>query len=213
MTLDLVIFDCDGVLVDTEHLTAPLIADSLTHYGYAVDAHEVEALFTGGTMDGVMAEGRKRGANLPDTWLNEIYAAMFERLSSDVDVFEGVFDLLDALDAATVPYYIASNGPMEKMRNSLGPSGLWARFEGRILSREYHTAKPDPAMIQYAMDQTGASTATTAFIDDSVPGCSAGIAAGVRTIGFATEGQDASLAAIGATVANSMAEVRRLLLV
>ena len=144
MIPDLVIFDCDGVLVDTERLTAPIIAASLTHYGLPIDAREVDALFTGGTMNGVMIEGRKRGAKLPDTWLNEIYAAMFARLSHDVDVFDGVFDLLDALVERGVPHYIASNGPMEKMRNSLGPSGLWDRFEGRILSREHHAAKPDP---------------------------------------------------------------------
>jgi len=105
---DLVIFDCDGVLVDTEPLTAPIIAASLSHYGLNIDAHEVDKLFTGGTMGGVMAEGRRRGATLPDDWLDEIYAAIFARLSHDVDVFDGVFDLLDALNTRDVPTYIAS---------------------------------------------------------------------------------------------------------
>ena len=212
MIPDLVIFDCDGVLVDTEPLTAPIIAASLSHYGLNIDAHEVDKLFTGGTMGGVMAEGRRRGATLPDDWLDEIYAAIFARLSHDVDVFDGVFDLLDALNTRDVPTYIASNGPMEKMRNSLGPSGLWDRFSGRILSREHHTPKPDPAMILYALAQTGADPETSFMIDDSVSGCSAGLAAGVRTIGFATQGQDDTLTALGATVANSMADVRRLIL-
>jgi len=212
MIPELVVFDCDGVLVDTESLTAPIIADSLTHYGLPISAHEVDTLFTGGTMDGVMVEGLRRGAALPDDWLDEIYATIFARLSHDVDVFEGVFDLLDSLDDLGVPYFIASNGLMEKMRNSLGPSGLWNRFEGRILSREHHAPKPDPAMILQAIHRMIADPVKTVMIDDSVPGCTAGINAGVRTIGFATEGQDAKLAALGAEVANSMADVKRLIL-
>ncbi len=212
MTPDLVIFDCDGVLVDTEHLTAALIADSFTMYGLPLNAGQVADLFTGGTMDSVMVEGRKRGAELPDNWLDLIYGEIYARLAEGVDVFEGVFDLLDALDDLGIPRYIASNGNMKKMRTSLGPSGLWDRFDGKILSREHHAPKPDPAMILHAHGKTGADPAKSFMIDDSTAGCRAGVAGGVKTIGFATEGQDAQLAAIGATVANSMAEVRRLIL-
>lgn len=212
MTPELVIFDCDGVLVDTEGPTSAIIAESFTRYGLAISPHDVEALFTGGTMEGVEAEGRKRGAVLPPDWLDEIYASIFARFDQGIDVFEGVFTLLDALDAAGVPQFIASNGPMQKMRHSLMPSGLWDRFEGRILSREHHAPKPDPAMVLHALVQTGADPARSVMIDDSTAGCSAAIAGGVRCVGFATEGQDAELAALGAEVANTMAEVRQLIL-
>lgn len=67
-------------------------------------------------------------------------------------------------------------------------------------------------MILHAIAQTGARPSHSVMIDDSVPGCQAGINAGVRTIGFATEGQDARLAAIGAEVANAMADIQRLIL-
>lgn len=212
MTPELVVFDCDGVLVDTEHVTAEIIAGSFTQYGLPLSPHQVADLFTGGTMNDVEAEGRKRGADLPATWLDEIYGVIYARIAEGVDVFDGVFDLLDALDDAGVPCFIASNGTMQKMRTSLGPSGLWDRFEGRIMSREDYAPKPSPAMIQHAMAKTKATAAGTIMIDDSTAGCSAGIAAGVRTIGFATEGQDADLVAIGAEVANSMAQVQRLIL-
>lgn len=212
MTPELVIFDCDGVLVDTEGPTAIIIADSFTRYGVPISPEDVDALFTGGTMDGVEAEGRKRGATFPSDWQGEIYSAIFARFDEGIDVIDGVFDLLDALDAKGIPQFIASNGPMQKMRHSLVPSGLWDRFDGRILSRQDHAPKPDPAMILHALDRTGANPERSVMIDDSVAGCGAGLAAGVRTIGFATEGQDAKLSTIGATVANSMVEVRRLIL-
>lgn len=212
MTPDLVVFDCDGVLVDTEGPGSIIIANSFTRYGVPISPHEVDVLFTGGTMEHVEAEGRKRGATFPDDWMDELYVEMFARFDEGIDVFDGVFDLLDALDAKAIPRFIASNGPMQKMRHSLTPSGLWDRFEGHILSREHFAPKPDPAMILHAMAQTGADPKRSFFVDDSTAGCSAGINAGVHTIGFATEGQDAKLAALGATVANSMAEVRHLIL-
>lgn len=208
----LVVFDCDGVLVDSEGPTSQVIAKNLNRYGLPIDAQEVDALFTGGTMDGVATEARRRGASLPDDWLDEIYEEMFARLAKGVPVIDGLFDVLDALDGANVAQYIASNGPLQKMRITLTPSGLWDRFEGRILSREHFTPKPDPAMILHALKTSGTDPAKSFMIDDSTAGCGAGIAAGVRTIGFATEGQDAHLAALGATVANSMADVHRLIL-
>ena len=163
-------------------------------------------------MNDVEREGRARGATLPDTWLGDIYAEIYARLAEGVDVFNGVIDLLDALEKAGVPCYVASNGTMRKMKTSLGPSGLWDRLNGRILSREDYAPKPDPAMILHALAQTGADPSKSFMIDDSTAGCTAGINAGVRTIGFATEGQDAKLAALGAEVANSMADVRRIIL-
>lgn len=212
MIPELVIFDCDGVLVDTEGPTAQIIADSFNRYGVPMSPQKVDALFTGGTMDGVEAEGRKLGAAFPGNWQSEIYTAIFARFDEGIDVIDGVFDLLDALDDLNIPQFIASNGPMEKMRHSLGPCGLWDRFEGRILSREQYTPKPDPAMILHALARSGADPAKSFMIDDSTSGCRAGIAGGVTTIGFATTGQDARLAAVGATVANSMVDVKRLIL-
>lgn len=212
MTPDLVVFDCDGVLVDTEQVTSQIIADSFTAYGLPIGQHQVADLFTGGTLQDVMTEGRRRGANLPDNWLDLTYETIYTRIAKGVDVFDGVFAVLDALDALGVPQFVASNGEMQKMRLSLGPSGLWDRFGDRILSRERFAPKPNPAMILHALERTGADPEKSFMIDDSVAGCSAGIAAGVRTIGFATEGQDAQLAALGTEVANSMAQVRRLIL-
>jgi len=125
-------------------------------------------------------------------------------------------ELLDALDAAGVQSVIASNGPMQKMRISLGPSGLWDHFGGatgeRILSREHFKPKPDPAMILHALKVTKASPDRTVMIDDSPTGCRAAIAGGVHCIGFAARGQGKHLSAVGAEVATSMAQIRTMIL-
>lgn len=212
MIPELVIFDCDGVLVDTEGPVARIIAESLTRHGLKTSEAEIAAFFIGGTMESAAAEARRRGAALPADWVDLINAQIFDRMDQGVPCFDGLVPLLDALDAAGVPQYVASNGPMEKMRRSLGPSGLWDRFAGRILSREQHAPKPDPAMVLYALAQTGARPVRSVMIDDSPTGCRAAIAGGVRCIGFATEGQAAELAALGAETALSMAEVKRLIL-
>ena len=124
----LVIFDCDGVLVDTETVTDGVLANYVSTHGAQITRAQVHDLFTGGTMEGAGQEAAKRGAILPDTWLNEIYVAIFKELGEGVDVFPGLIDLLDALDTQGIPYAVASNGPMAKMRISLGPSGLWDGF-------------------------------------------------------------------------------------
>ena len=212
MTPDLVVFDCDGVLVATEGPMFDIFAASITAHGLPVTAHQLATEFMGGTTPIMRDEAIRRGATLPPDWVETINTEIHARIAQGVDVFDGVLDLITALENAGVPIYVASNGTMKRMGLSLGPSGLWDRLSGRIMSRETFAAKPDPAMIQHAMGQTGARASHSFMIDDSAPGCQAGINAGVHTIGFATEGQDAQLAALGATVANSMAEVRRLIL-
>jgi HAD superfamily hydrolase (TIGR01509 family) len=212
MIPDLVVFDCDGVLVDTEGAIFEAIAASLTRHGLPMDPVDGAHVFTGSTMPALRDKARDMGASLSNTWVYEVTEDIHARIAQGVEVFDGVLDLIDALDAADVPIYVASNGTMKRMSLSLGPSGIWDRLAGRILSCETFTAKPDPAMILHAIAQTGASPARSFMVDDSIPGCQAGLNAGVRTIGFATEGQDAQLSAIGATVANSMADVRRLML-
>ena len=209
---DLVVFDCDGVLVDTEGPMFDIFAASITAHGLPITAHELATEFTGGTTPIMRDEAIRRGAALPPNWVTLINTEIHARIAQGVDVFDGVLDLITALEDASVPIYVASNGTMKRMGLSLGPSGLWERLAGRIMSRETFAAKPDPAMILYAMAETGARASHSFMIDDSVSGCQAGINADVQTIGFATEGQDARLTAIGATAANSMAEVRRLIL-
>lgn len=182
MNLDVVIFDCDGVLVDSEPMTDGVISANLTRYGLAVSPGDVHRLFVGDTVDSVMGEARRLGADLPADWADEIYGEVFAVLENGAPVMPGVMPLLDALDAAGVATAIASNGPPEKMRRSLGPSGLWDRFDGRVYSAHSHPpGKPDPHMIQLAMDRFGPRAV---FIDDTTKGAEAGVRAGIPTYGL-----------------------------
>ena len=207
MTPKLVIFDCDGVLVDTEPTTDRILAKRLTAAGFPIAEDAIAGMFIGGTIRGIADEAQRQGATLSENWVDDTYAEMFVALSQGVPVIDGVPTLLDRLDAAGVATAIASNGPMRKMEITLTPSGLINRFAGRIYSGHDYPPKPAPDMIVHAMSVAGCSAAETVFIDDSVTGAKAGIAAGVRTLGFAPQGDDGSRAAIGAEVVHNMDEI------
>lgn len=207
MTPKLVIFDCDGVLVDTEPVTDKIIAASLTRHGFPVAPEDTSALFIGGTIQGIYDHVTSLGAALPPTWVDQIYAEMFATLEKGVPVFAGVCDLLDRLEVAEVQTAIASNGPPRKMEISLTPSGLYDRFAGRIYSGHTHRPKPDPLMLTRAMQAADATPSQTVFIDDSLKGAQAGLNAGVTTLGYLPGGDDGIYAARGIIPMRSMAEI------
>ena len=185
---DLVIFDCDGVLVDSEPITLTLIAERLTRAGLPIGHDEVEEYFVGRTLANIGDMARERGAEIDDTWVDRTYDALYERLSQGVELMPGVVDLLDRLEAAGIATAIASNGPMRKMEITLGGVGLRDRFKGRILSAYDFAAKPDPAMLRHAIEAAGATPERTAFIDDSAAGWGAAEAASVRGYAYLPAG-------------------------
>ncbi|MEJ8561710.1 HAD family phosphatase [Yoonia sp. GPGPB17] len=211
MTPKLVIFDCDGVLVDTEAVTNKIIADFLGRYGLTIAEDEIITLFPGGTMASVGIEAAKRGAVLPDGWLNAIYDEVFGALRHGVALIAGVDALIDNLLANGIAIAIASNGPMQKMEITLRPSGLWSRFEGRIYSGHEHGPKPKPDMLFKIMADMGVAATQTVMIDDMPSGCRAAQAAGIRCFGYVADGDPDRLDGTGAIQVQSMAEIARLL--
>jgi len=209
----LVIFDCDGVLVDSEPAATSVIIANFARHGLIMSEDEADVLFTGGTMKAVEAEARGRGADLPEDWLSEIYDEIHARLRQGVPLIDGVVEVLAALDRAGVPYCVGSNGSETKMAITLAPSGLHERLKGRLYSA--HTlgvAKPDPGLFLRAAADFGVAPGDCAVIDDSPSGCMAGVRAGMRTIGYAERTDPARLIAVGADpIARSMAGVAALL--
>lgn len=204
----LVIFDCDGVLVDSEPVTTGLMARYFGQYGLVIAPEEVHTLFVGGTMRGAGEEAMRMGARMPEGWFEDITGQMFALLREGVPLIPGVADLIDAVDTAGLAKAVVSNGAMEKMQITLTPSGLYDRFAGCIFSGYVHgSPKPAPDLVLAAMKQAGVTPEQAVMIDDSPAGCRAGVAAGVRTFGYATEGQDAALAAVGAEVVGDMREI------
>ena len=197
MPPDMVIFDCDGVIVDSESITDRVMQASFKRYGLQLETDEIARLFVGGTMQGAMNNAIKLGASLPKDWLDLIYPEIFAALEQEVEVIPGAIAVLDALDAAGIPYAIGSNGPHAKMEVTLTRTGLKERLAGCIYSREdVPNAKPAPDVYLHAAKQAGIAPARCVVIEDSASGAKAGVAAGMRTYGFYGETPKERLAPI-----------------
>jgi len=212
MTPELVIFDCDGVLVDSEGPLAELVVADLAPRGFAVSAEEFHDRFTGGTMKDVHRRLTEAGAVLPDDWVPAIYEVIFARMAEGVPMTEGAVELIDWLEARGVKVAVASNGPMKKMQGSLGPSGLVERLGARVFSAHDHgTAKPEPGLLLKAAEAAGVAPGAAVMVDDSPVGAWAAKAAGMPFVGYIEHGNAAKMEAEGVPLARSMAELRGVL--
>ena len=213
MTIKAVLFDCDGVLVDSEPPTFQMLAEDFNRFGLTVTAAAVAERFIGGTIHDVAARARGMGADLPDGWANDFYERLFVRLAAGVPVIPGVEDVLDRLDAAGIAYAVGSNGVGRKMAITLGPyPRLWNRLKDRLFSgQELGMPKPMPGLWLHCASFLGVAPADCVAVDDSAVGCRGARAAGIRAMGFAVHGDGAGLAAEGATVFHRMADLPGLL--
>ena len=184
----LVIFDCDGVVVDSEPLTLQLIRDDLAARGLPLDLSKVTDLFVGGTIAGAGAQARAMGADISADWADLIYDKVFAALARSVEPIPGIGAVLDRLDHQGIPYAIGSKGPHRKMEITLARCGMSARFAGRTYSREDVAApKPAPDVYLLAASQAGVAPQDCVVIEDSATGAQAAVAAGMAVFGFARE--------------------------
>ena len=183
----LVIFDCDGVLVDTEQLANRLLARVLTEEGYPVTYEESRRLFVGKTMEAVSshveaATGRPMRAD----WVDYIRSKTLEAFAGGIEAVSGVREVLEALQSRGVPYCVASSGKFEKMRFTLGSSGLLPLVEDLLFSaEEVAHGKPAPDLFLHAAARMDYAPADCVVIEDSVPGVEAAVAAGMPVLGYA----------------------------
>ena len=213
MRPDLVILDCDGVLVDSEPITNALLHDDLSRRGLDLTEDQVAQTFTGGTMRDVGEAAAKLGAEIPDNWLDLIYGEMYRRLAIGTPIIDGIEAVLDRLDGANIPYCVGSNGSLQKMEITLGqhPS-LQARLKGKLYSAHaLGTAKPEPGLFLKAAHDFGVNPVRVAVIDDSRAGCIAARRAGMHGYGFAEHDEGARLAVEGAQVFHQMRDLADLL--
>lgn len=209
---DLVIFDCDGVLVDSETVSNTVLAVNLTRHGLPMTADRCMDLFVGGTMASVDDTARTMGADLPVDWIDEIYAETYAALRAGVDVIAGIPELLDRLDAERIPFAVGSNGSDDKMQITLGQNGLLGRFGDAIFSAHtLKTAKPDPDLYLAAAAHFGVDPSRAVVIEDSATGATAAARAGMRCLGYAPHGDGAALKTAGAEIIDSMFAVPMLI--
>jgi len=181
--LQLVIFDCDGVLVDSERIAVPVDVRVLAELGWEISEAEVRERFVGRSDATITEEVEQHlGRRLPDGWQQEFEPLYREAFAAELRPVDGV---LEALDQITVPTCVASSGTHEKMRYTLGLTGLFERFDGRIFSAtEVANGKPAPDLFLYAAERMGADPASCAVVEDSRWGVEAARACGMRAYGY-----------------------------
>ncbi len=210
---ELIVFDCDGVLVDSEPIANRVMAEAVTALGWPLSTAECIVRFKGHHFDTVIAVVEDRlGRPVPEAWLRDLRAATDAAFERELQPIPGVVAVLDAVAAAGLAICVASQGPLEKMAVSLGVTGLRARFEGRIFSAyQVERGKPHPDLFLFAAEAMGAAPGSCVVIEDSPLGVAGARAAGMDVLGFAPEGGGADLAAAGARLFRDMAELPALL--
>ena len=206
--VDLVIFDCDGVLVDSERLLVRAEREILARLGWSLSETEVIERFVGRD-DVYMQATIEAQLGRSVDWEAEFNAHCRQILARELVAVAGIEDALDDLATSTC---VASNGSHETMRLTLSVTNLLHRFEGRIFSADdVAFAKPAPDVYLHAASSMGVAPSRCIVVEDSVSGVTAGLAAGMTVLGFSGSVTSAHrLASAGAIVFDSMSELTRL---
>jgi HAD superfamily hydrolase (TIGR01509 family) len=210
---DLVIFDCDGVLVDSERISNEVLAEVLGEHGISLSWEQTKAIFLGQSVTDVRVNaGLQFGIELPHDWADAYYERMIPALADRVQIIEGAREAVVAVKAAGLRYCVASQGPIEKMRATLSRTGLWELFDGRIYSsKAVARPKPHPDLFLHAAADIGVAPSRCVVIEDSVLGVTAGIAADMRVLAYCPDGGVSEMQALGATPFHSMHAIETLL--
>jgi HAD superfamily hydrolase (TIGR01509 family) len=182
--MDLVIFDCDGVLIDSERIAVRIDGLVLARLGWRLSEAEVIERFVGRSEAYMIGEiERAIGRRLEPGWDEEFGALYREAFEAELEPVDGV---LEALDAIAAPTCVASSSSHERLRFTLGLTGLLERFDGRIFSADdVPNGKPAPDLFLHAAASLSADPARCAVIEDSRYGVEAARAAGMRAFGYA----------------------------
>jgi HAD superfamily hydrolase (TIGR01509 family) len=183
LSFDLVIFDCDGVLVDSEVIACRVDADTLTRHGYPITADQVLDRFLGRSMREMNLEVEAElGRSLPDDFSTQLLEELYRSFAAEL---EAVPHIHATLDSIAQPVCVASSGTHERMRISLGRAGLYDRFAPHIFSAtQVRNGKPAPDLFLFAAEQMAMSPKQCLVIEDSAPGIAAALAAGMTVLGF-----------------------------
>ena len=180
--MTLLIFDCDGVLVDSERISVRIDVVVLARLGWAMTEAEVIERFMGRT-DAYMASQIEAHRLLPADWEAPFQHLYREAFDAELESVPGI---LEALDRIAIETCVASSGTHERIRYTLGLTGLYDRFTGRIFSAtDVARGKPAPDLFLHAASRMGVSPGDCAVVEDSRYGIEAARAAGMRAFGYA----------------------------
>ncbi|MBM3648621.1 MAG: HAD family phosphatase [Alphaproteobacteria bacterium] len=212
----LVIFDCDGVLVDSEPLANASFSRALEAEGLDWSVEETMRRLMGRSLKScVEICEAELGRKLPDDFLEKMQAATYKSFrDAPLQAVAGVKGAVQALQAAGIATCVASSGALEKMRFTLGLTGLWELFEGRIFSSsQVPRGKPFPDLFLHAAIAMDVQPIVCSVVEDSVPGVQAARAAGMRALAYAGApyADRAALVAAGGELFDDMASLPGLL--
>lgn len=211
MGFELVIFDCDGVLVDSEPIINRIFAETLTEFGFPITHTEVTQKFVGKSLKTCL-EIIEQSYNkpLPKNFIEVCKEREFAALQQELQPVSGIMEVLEQL---TLPKCVASNSSHRHIQFVLKLTGLLHKFDGKIYSC-YDVPRPKPFcdVYLYAAEQMNTNPEHCVVIEDSVPGVQAGYAAGMTVFGYAKYSDPTDLTAAGAKIVfNDMQQLFQLL--
>lgn len=179
---DLIIFDCDGVLVDSEVLSCRCLSEALAGYGIDLGVDQALDLFLGRSMTAVLEHYEALGRSIPERFSAELRAGVRAAFLSALCPIDGVGSVLEGLQ---IPHCVASSSDLDRVSLSLSLTGLTPHFDSRLYtSQMVQRGKPAPDLFLYAAEKMRADPRRTLVIEDSVSGVAAGKAAGMTVWGF-----------------------------
>ena len=211
--LRLVIFDCDGVIADSEGIANRIMARVITGLGWPITTHDADRLFLGMTLSSItpMVEAHIRRTLSPG-WADHVRDEFIEALGRELEPIPGAIAALDGVDALGLPWRIASNSTHEEMQVKFARIGITARVAGRTHShRDVAQGKPAPDLFLATAAAEGVSPAECIVIEDSVTGATAARAAGMDCLAYVPHGGGGALAAVGAVPFRAMADLPSLI--
>ena len=207
-----VLFDCDGVLADSEGLVNDLVARDLTARGWPITGEQARETFLGLSLPAMIPVIEARVGRLPPGWREGLAGRIVGAMATDLQPVPGALAALGAVAEAGIPVAVASNSGRAELEAKLDRLGLAEAFAGRVFSFE-DVARPKPAPDIYlaAARACGAAPGACVVVEDSLLGVRAGVEAGCRVLGLTRESDAAVLAAAGAEPFSSMAALPALL--
>ncbi|MBJ7458776.1 MAG: HAD family phosphatase [Thermoleophilaceae bacterium] len=211
---ELVIFDCDGVLVDSEPISNRVLAETLTDCGLATTAEQALEFYKGRILRDVTARAEERnGGPLPDGWIEQFESARAVAFENELEAIEGARELVEAVKAAGIDVCVATQGKPFKVAQTLHITGLRELFDDDAIFTAYEVprGKPFPDLFLHAASTRGVAPANTAVIEDTDIGVTAAVAAGMTAFGYADETPASAIVVAGGKPFELMSQVPALL--
>ncbi len=213
--LQLVIFDCDGVLVDSEPISNGVLAQMLSAEGLPTTLSEARRDCQGLLLSEVLSNAEaKLGRSLPAGWLANYERERAEVFRRELEPVPGAAEAVQRVSAAGISVCVASQGKLEKTRLSLGLTGLIDLFLDGALFSAYSVArgKPHPDLFLHAAGVMGAEPSRCVVVEDTPIGVTAAASAGMRVLGYAADADETELRRAGAeALFDSLTELPALL--